>query len=287
MPLSPPNVELTRARPLLGTIVSIQVAHASQAMALQALEAAFAAMGQIHRAMSFQSVDSELTAMNCLAHLEPVRVSGVTWSVLRAALAMARASGGAFDPSIAGSIHVAQDGLLPRPDPTACFRDVHLLTGQHVRYTRPLWLDLSGIAKGAAVDRAVSALRAGGAFAGTVNAGGDLRVFGARPVPILVRHPDLSQPPQVLGQLTDGAVATSAGYYVQGKHVVDPLTRRALPAGRSITVVARRAIWADALTKVVHAQGPRALGLLRRLYAEALIFDISQAHPWRVQAEAA
>ena len=48
-------------------------------------------------------------------------------------------------------------------------------------------LDLGGIAEGFAVDKAVEALRAGGAIAGLVNAGGDMRIFGSRPEPVWTR----------------------------------------------------------------------------------------------------
>ena len=59
--------------------------------------------------------------------------------------------------------------------------DLQLLEGARPRAIAhaPLEIDCGGIAKGYAVDAAVAALRGGGCSAGLVNAGGDLRVFGA------------------------------------------------------------------------------------------------------------
>jgi thiamine biosynthesis lipoprotein len=53
----------------------------------------------------------------------------------------------------------------------------------------PLALDLGGIAKGYAIDRAIEALRAAGCVSGLVNAGGDLRVYG-RSEAVLLRRAD-------------------------------------------------------------------------------------------------
>jgi len=50
----------------------------------------------------------------------------------------------------------------------------------------PVHIDLGGIAKGYAVDRALMALRTAGCRGALVNAGGDLAVFGNR------KHPSSS-----------------------------------------------------------------------------------------------
>jgi thiamine biosynthesis lipoprotein ApbE len=77
-------------------------------------------------------------------------------------------------------------------------------------------------------------------------------------------------------QLREGALATSAGYFSthEGRSaLVD--TRRAATLGHnvSISVCAPRAIWADALTKVVASEAADALPLLRRLHAQAALVD--------------
>lgn len=268
---------LERAQPLLGTFVSIRVDnHHPNASA--AVSAAFTQIADVQRRMSFHDPDSELSRINRHAHDEPQRVSSSLHRVLSAALALARASHGRFDSCVAGQL-VAW-GQLPRPaahdvDPRADWRDVILLDDGRVQFRRRLWLDLGGIAKGYAVDCAIAILRRRGLASGCVNAGGDLRVFG-RMESVHVRDPaDPGRRLPIL-QISNAATATSAGYFSQiGGHtaLVDPVHGTSLGHRCSVTVCARRAIWADALTKVVLANPTRAAPLLRRLQASAMILN--------------
>lgn len=273
----PAGAAVIRARPLLGTIVAIRAeGGASQA----ALDAAFAEIEAVHCAMSFHDAASEVSCLNREASRAPQRVGARLWRVLRAALALARASAGRFDPAIAGRLvesgHLPAPQDAPAPQEQACWRDVELLPQQRVRFLRPLWLDLGGIAKGYAVDRAVAVLRMHGVCAGAVNAGGDLRVFGEASKTIRVR--DLCEPTRThaLLRLRDGAVATSAGYFsanARGSALVDPGGGARLGGDVSVSVCAPRAIWADALTKVVLVDPDAATPLLRRLRAQAALLD--------------
>ena len=279
---------IQRMRPLLGTFVSIRVpagaTEAAQAKAASAIDLAFARIAEVQRCMSFQDPRSDLSRVNSHAHRAPQPVCAQLWRVLRAALALAKASDGRFDPSIAGTL--VEWGLLPRPatpagdriDPRASWRDVELRSGRRVRYAKPLWLDLGGIAKGYAVDQAVRVLQRQGLAAGIVNAGGDLRCFGATET-IKVRDP--ADPSQLLPllQLRDAAAATSAGYFAEGPHtaLVHPGRGRSMGQGVSVTVCAPRAIWADALTKVVLASPARAAPLLARCGARAMLLHADGA----------
>ena len=100
-------------------------------------------------------------------------------------------SDGIFDASIAAQ--PVEWGILNAPeaaapaDPNATFRDIELLPGRQVRFKRPLWLDLSGIAKGYAVDRAIAALARSGITRACVNAGGDLRILGKQAERVALR----------------------------------------------------------------------------------------------------
>jgi thiamine biosynthesis lipoprotein len=69
----------------------------------------------------------------------------------------------------------------------------------------PLRLDLGGIAKGYAVDRALAALRAAGCRRGLVNAGGDLAVFGADGHCVVIRNHGRDS----IVELNNAALATS------------------------------------------------------------------------------
>jgi thiamine biosynthesis lipoprotein len=152
-----------------------------------------------------------------------------------------------------------------------------------------LLIDLGGIAKGFAVDRAVDALRRHGATAGTVNAGGDLRIFGSAGEPVLVRRPDASGCFLPLTVLHDSALATSAPYFAArriGGHlcapVIDPRNGRPSRQSISVTVQARTCLLADALCKAVWLAGASgAVQILRRHRARGWVLDARQlgAHP--------
>lgn len=262
-------------RPLLGTYVAIGTEGAEDQTAV-AVDAAFDRIEKIHRLMSFHDPASELSRLNRDAFRAPQTLSPPVARVLCAALGMARASEGRFDPTVAGRL--VASGLLPSPagdgvDVRARWSDVHCLPDRRVRFAKPLWLDFGGIAKGYAVDLAVRALWQHGIRSGIVNAGGDLRVFGA-PRHIDVRDPADPGKRIPLLEIRDGAVATSAGYFstVSGRSaLIDTDSGDSMGLETSVTVSAPRAIWADALTKVVLACGAASIPLLRRLHAQAIV----------------
>jgi thiamine biosynthesis lipoprotein len=269
-----------RAQPWLGTLVAIR-AEGEPSLAAQAIGAAFEEIGEIHRRMSFHDPDSELSRLNATAHRAPQAVSPHLHRVLSAALALARASDGAFEPTV-GRVLVER-GHLPAPagdvsdvpDPGARWRDVSLSADSRVRSRRPLWLDLGGIAKGYAVDRAIACLRRQGVASAVVNAGGDLRSFGTHHT-VWVRDPADPGRGVPLLETCNAAVATSAGYFNENpphSAIVEPQTGAGLGGDGSVTVCARRAIWADGLTKVVLAHPAGAASLLRRLGASAVLLD--------------
>lgn len=271
-------LRVERAQLWLGTVIVIR-AEVAAWHAEAALEEAFDAIAAVHREMSFHDGASALSGLNRAMAGESQAVGDALWRVLNASVLLARHSAGRFDPTVAG--HLVDSGHLPRPagrspDPSANWRDIGLLPGRRVVLRRAVWIDLGGIAKGYAVDRAVAALRRHGVKAGVVNAGGDLRVFGEAPETIRVRDPRDPSLTHVLAQVRDGAAATSAGYFsrLDGRSaLLDPVTGLCSDAGRSVTVCAPRAVWADALTKVVLADPDGALPLLRKLHASAAVMD--------------
>ena len=215
-----------RARPLLGTIVDVGVR--SGASGAAPIEEAFAQIGALQRLLSRFDAASDIARFNALPAGASLLPSAATLEVLRAAQTLLAASAGLFDISCGTA-----------PDGWACHDGrLHKL---HPR-TR---LDLGGIGKGYAVDRAVQRMIEHGATAGWVNAGGDLRVFGDVELPIALRDESNGGSRPFAG-LGDGAFATS---HHGGTHV---------------SVAAPLCLWADALTKVVALSGDTAHPLLAR-----------------------
>jgi FAD:protein FMN transferase len=275
---------IRRARPLLGTFVEIAVAGTAAAEMEQAVEAAFAAVATVHGLMSFHDEDSDISRLNRGACAEAVAVHLWTFEVLDIARDLHRRSAGVFDIAVAP---VLQDlGLLPRgndetPVSLAEMRGgdaVELLPERRVRFRdRGVRIDLGGIAKGYAVDRAIEALRACGISEGVVNAGGDLAVFGPHPRAIHIRDPRQPQRPLCEVALRDGALATSAGQLdllscgeAGASAVIDPRSGRPVRDVIGATVRAPACVYADALTKIVMAAGEIAGPLLEFYGASAL-----------------
>jgi len=278
---------LRRAQPWLGTLVEIVAEGADAATLNTASDRAFARVAAVHTAMSFQHTGSELSRVNREAQRSWVALSPDLAAVFAAALDFAGESDGLFDPSVASWL--VESGHLPRhPDTPAHaqpdWRAIEL-DGDRVRYTRPLLVDLSGIAKGYAVDAALADLREAGLAAATVNAGGDLARFGDTAEPVHVRHPHQPTLSLRLAELRCGAVATSAGYFQPGA-LRHPRTGESLCARTSVSVLAANCMTADALTKVVAAAPGRAPGVLARYGAQAIMLDggrtmLGDADGWR------
>jgi thiamine biosynthesis lipoprotein len=277
---------IRRARPLLGTFVEIEVAGAARTEMNAAVDAAFDAIALVHRLMSFHEPESDVSRLNREAGVRPTRVHAWTFRVLEAAVEMHRRSGGVFDIAVARALQAM--GWLPSPngDPTivpgARFVDAIELLPENMVRLRPagVTIDLGGIAKGFAVDRAVDALRGVGVSSGLVNAGGDLRAFGREPYSVHIRDP--RDPSRSIGciEVADAALASTARRFdlVDGgdpgcSAVIDPSTLR--PAGLidGVTVRAPSCMIADALTKIVMISGTNAIELLEQYEASALLIS--------------
>jgi len=280
------SAKVRRARPLLGTFVEIEVAGAAKSELDAAIDAAFAAVASVHQLMSFHQPDSDVSRLNREAHLRPTRVHPWTFEVLQAAVAMHRRSNGIFDITVAPALQAM--GLLPRLDgdsPTAIaalsFDPIELLAEQAVRFrVSAVAIDLGGIAKGFAVDRALEVLRGFDVQSGLVNAGGDLAVFGQGSQPVHLRHP--RDPGRLICRIEvmDEALASTARRFdlfksagTAGSAVIDPGTGRPAHAIDGATVRAPSCMVADALTKIVMIAGTDALALLEQYGASALLIS--------------
>ncbi len=276
--MSSPCAEFRRAQPLLGTIVSISVVAPHADIARAAVSAGFEAVARVQGAMSFHDPGSDLSRIHRDAWRKPVPVGADTHRVLRAAVALSRATQGVFDCTVAPRL-VAEGRLpcpdgAPRPAAGADWRAIDLSRAGHVALQAPVWIDLGGIAKGYALDAAAAALRSAGAWGFRVDAGGDLRIRMPEPEPVHVRHPTAPGCFFPVGRLRDGAVATSAPYADETGlwwGIVDPRVGARLAEVSSVSVFAARGLWADALTKIVMLAPDLSARLARRLHATAIV----------------
>jgi thiamine biosynthesis lipoprotein len=238
-----------RMRPLLGTYVEIGFIPVPRKR--HAVDDAFSAIEEVERKLSFHNPDSELSRLNrCGGRF--LSLAPLSIRVLRLARAMTAASEGLFNCTVGGLL--VRCGVLPdhgvgEPHDAGTAADIEI-EGARVRLVRPVRVTLDGIAKGYAVDRAVRALRCAGVPAGWVNAGGDLRVFGALSLPVHRREADGAV--KLLGGLREAAIASSRVHRGSDRRFPGAIlnVRGERPAAGVSSVLARRAWRADALTKV-------------------------------------
>jgi FAD:protein FMN transferase len=265
-----------RARPLLGTFVEISVAPC--AMADAAIDAAFEAVARVHGLMSFHDPQSDVSRLNGAAGAGAITVDPWTFDVLAAASELQGRSGGLFNIAVAPVLQSL--GLLPDlPVGAQRLEDaVELLSDRRVRLLRSdVRIDLGGIAKGFAVDRAVGVLRGRRIAAGLVNAGGDIYGFGSDAHTIDIRDP--GDPTLLLTRVgvRNQALASTAGRFdpfcgrdVDDCAVIDPRSCKPVRMVCGASVRAPSCMIADALTKVVMIAAEDAGPILDHYGASAL-----------------
>jgi thiamine biosynthesis lipoprotein len=239
---------------------------------------------------------SELSRVNQAAGLEPVGVSAETFDLLRRALEAAEYTEGGFNIAIGPAVQLWNIPEAPRV-PSAMeveiaaqsvdYRRIHLdQTRRTVFLEKPgMRIDIGGIGKGLAAEKAAAVMRAIGATGGLVAVAGDFRVFGRRADgtawPIGIQHPRESGKILATLDATDEAISTSGDYEryfmkdgVRYHHILDPKTLQPARLCQSVTIIAQDATTADALATGVFVMGPvRGFALVERLGLGGVIVD--------------
>jgi len=220
----------------------------------------------IDAALSPYDAASALMRFNAAAPGETVEVPDIFAEIFVAAERMARASGGAFDPTTGPLTH--RYGFGPITGGTGRMQDI-ILTGSRLRRSAPeVTLDLCGIAKGHALDLMLADLADAGARDVLLELGGEVRAIGRHPSgrdwQVAIEDP-LSPGLQARHIVAPGgrALATS-GHRAQGlvgatgiSHVMDPHSRRpATGYAASVSVLADTGMAADAWATALLAMGP-------------------------------
>ncbi|MEN8006620.1 MAG: FAD:protein FMN transferase [Candidatus Krumholzibacteriota bacterium] len=280
------QVSREQVRYVMGTTATVRAWAPDAESAALAVEAAYAAFARTDSLMSTWRDDSVLSRLNRSVAGHWVEVGPEVCGVLDEAKRVAEASKGAFDPTVLPLVRLwgFRDGDVALPDAQVLDNVLHSvghdlleldLPGGRARLlTQDAAVDLGGIAKGHALEQAARAMQNAGAGSGVVDLGGNILVFGpatARQVGIVDPRREDRLLAAVL--LTDAAVATSGQYErfltIEGRrygHILDPRSGWPVPSGISVTVVAGRAILADALATAAVVLGPDdGLALLERI----------------------
>ncbi|MGD0552013.1 MAG: FAD:protein FMN transferase [Sedimentisphaerales bacterium] len=287
-------------REVMGTLARIVVVAKHEWQGKRCIEAGFEQLKRIDAMMSDYKNDSELSRVNREAFTNPVKVSPELFEILQKSVEFSRLSNGAFDVTVgplvdlwhkAGEVNVVPDeNTLAATKARVGFEKLILDANERtVRFAvKGMRLDLGGIAKGYAVDKAVEAMRRCGAIGGMVCASGDIRCFG-KPADkdtwrVGLQNPVAANPPDSNGaigaeqmlmvlKLNDMAVATSGDYRrfvtIGGKrysHIIDTNTATGASKLSSDTILAANAVDADALSTAVNVMGvEKGLALVESL----------------------
>ena len=177
----------------MGTMFNIIVYHDSAAAAERAVDEAMAEIVRLDAVMSHYKQQSELSRLNREGRRGFVAVEPSLYEVLEVSVEFSRKSGGRFDVTIAPLLRVWKDAYAAGRRPSAQeIAEVRRCVGyQHIEMKPPneirfrsdcLELDLGGIGKGYAVDKALAVLESAGIRHAVVNAGGStIGAIGAPP----------------------------------------------------------------------------------------------------------
>ena len=271
--------EISATKFLLGTQVDITVFTGDVQAGREACYAAFKEIERVERRLSSHLETSEIAAINREAALRPVRVSGETFSILTRALKYSRTFNGLFDVTIGPLSREwgfnGSDAIQP-PDSLRIQALLRLVNYRNMLLNhadstvffaqKGMRIDLGGIAKGYAIDRAAKILKDRGIGSFLINAGGDIYASGRKPDGskwiIGIKHPRKPQALLAAFELSDFAVATSGDYerfvIVRGKryhHILDPRTGYPATGSQSATVLAPTAEKADVLATYLFILG--------------------------------
>jgi thiamine biosynthesis lipoprotein len=276
------------SRILMDTFCSITVVASSKEEAKAAIEAGFGEILKLETLLNYFSPESELSAINNAAGAAPLKVTKETVEILIKAMHIAEYTDGAFDPTLAPVIKLWKFSKIPSDSVMPSGGDVDKAL-QRIGYRKVaidrgssevllkeggMEIDLGGIAKGYAADKAVLAIQSLGIQSALVAIAGDIRGFGTntsgQPWRVGIQNPrpetDSEKPwEDILAtiQLKDSAISTSGDYQRffmrDGKryhHILDPHTGYPAESGLiSSTVIAPEGYLTDGLSTAVFILG--------------------------------
>ena len=310
------------SRIVMDTFCTITVVSQSRKEAKEAIEAGFTEVKRLEQLLNFFSVDSEVTALNRASGREPVKVSRDTLDVIKKTVEIANYTDGAFDPTIGPLMRLwGFESQNPKPSiplenkikDALRFVDykkikINNVTSQIFLEEKGMEIDLGGIAKGYAADRAIEAIKAKGIKAALVAIAGDIKTFGLKPDlqpwkigiqnprPKTEKNEDIIPPLAKGGEgglsedifaslyIKDKAISTSGDYqrfFIQnGKqyhHILNPGTGYPAAGVISVSIIAPEGYMADGLSTGIFVLGPdKGIKLLESMGFDGMIVDANK-----------
>ncbi|HSW61815.1 MAG TPA: FAD:protein FMN transferase [Dissulfurispiraceae bacterium] len=290
-------VKVTRSS--LYTLVSMTVVTNDEAKAQQAIENAYKELDRLERLLNFYADDSELSEINRNAGVKPVKVSPEAFEVIEKAVFTSEMTEGAFDVTVGPLVNLwdFKKGVIPEKDAIAeslkrvGYRNIVLDKSAVTVYLKKsgAQMDLGGILKGYAADKATHILQKHGFLSGIVSVGGEVRAFGKKPdaTPWIVgiQNPrQKGQSDEVIATIavSDKALSTSGDYIrffekdgSRYHHLLNSRTGYPAEQCGSVTIVADDGVTADGFAKVFILGPEKGLSIAKKAGFDALFIDCS------------
>jgi len=295
--LGNPNSTFKTGRILMGTLIEVTVVGPSDKLQ----EAANAALDEIKRIEDLASFhkETELTEINKYAGLSPVKVKPELVFLIQRALEISKLTDGAFDPTIGALAKLwnFSESDAPRlPGQNEINEALNKIGWTKVQIfpdknevflpEKGMALDLGGIAKGYALNRAAQIIKSKGIKSALINAGGDISAYGGKapgvPWKIGIQDPRDNSGIAAVVDIESGSVFTSGDYErffeEAGKryhHILDPKTGFPATGVESVTIVAPDGKSVEGLSAAVFVLGPKeGMRLVEKLeHISCLIID--------------
>lgn len=290
-------VVVKRAQMQMGTLVTITAVAETESVAQAAASSGFAEIRRLEELLSTWIPTSELSRINAAAGSAAVHASPETMEVVQRSLQAAEMTDGGFNIAIGPAVeawsvterqHIPTEAELEQLIPLVDLHGVRVdVRDRTISLERAgMRIDVGGIGKGYAADRAVQVMQKAGAEAGVVALSGDIKTFGrlpdGLPFPVGIQHPRKEGEVLAWIDLQDEAISTAGDYErfferdgVRYHHILDPKTLQPARGCQSVTVIAREGVWADGLDTGIFVMGPElGMELIEHLAdVEAIIVD--------------
>lgn len=269
---------------VMGTVCTLALVtdQASGNAAQEKLDSAEAELRRLEALMSTWIDSSQLSRFNRAAAGETLLLEPDVAAVLSLARELHLATAGTFDITARPMIEIwrraGQQGHLPSQEDLVAARaesqwlQIEISELEVTKRLSSTRVDVDGIAKGHAIDRALAILQESGATGGMVEIGGDLRLFGetagAGPWTVAIRSP-FQDVAWAEIEVRDRAVCSSGGYArfveIEGRrysHILDPRSGHPTQESHAVTVIGTDAATADAWATALSILGFEGLKLL-------------------------
>lgn len=282
---------------IMGTLIVVDIWHDDEKVANKCSKQVFDEMHRINQSMNPMQEDSDLSRINREAAYHEIIIGDEMYKVIEKSLDISKASDGAFDITFASVGYLYDYRNKNHPSEKNIKDNLSAINYRHLQLNKKsktikfkqnnVRLDFGGIAKGYAVDNAITLLKACGIKNGLVSAGGDSRVLGDRngkPWVVGIRHPRQKNKVIVRLPLSNSAISTSGDYerfFIEDgtryHHIINPRTGASVRNTWSATVIGDDAITTDALSTTLFVLGAdKAMDFIESYKGiEAIIIDSS------------